>query len=66
MLYFADEFFAKENSFKYVKPRFVVVYVDDNVLVVNKPVGLLCHSDEDGNGDTLVDMVRSYLYDTGE
>ena len=66
MLYFADDFFAKENSFKYVKPRFDVVYEDDNILVVNKPVGLLCHSDEDGNGDTLVDMVRSYLYDTGE
>ena len=66
MLYFADEFFAKENSFKYVKPRFDVVYEDDNILVVNKPVGLLCHSDENGEGDTLVDMVKSYLYDMGE
>lgn len=66
MLYFADDFFAKENNFKYVKPRFDVVYEDDNILVVNKPVGLLCHNDENGNGDTLVDMVRSYLYDTGE
>ena len=65
-LYFADEFFEADKSFKYVKPAFGVAYEDENILVVDKPVGVLCHSDENGDGDTLVDMVKSYLLDNGE
>ena len=65
-LYFADEFFESDKSFKYVKPAFEVAYEDENILVVDKPVGVLCHSDENGDGDTLIDMVKSYLSDKGE
>lgn len=65
-LYFADEFFGADKSFKYVKPTFDVVYEDENILVVNKPVGVLSHSDDNGQGKTLVDMVKSYLWDNGE
>ncbi len=64
-LYFSDEFFVKDISFKYVKPVFDVAYEDENVLVVNKPVGVLSHADEDGKGEVLVDMVKSYLFDGG-
>ncbi len=66
MLYFADEFFGKSTTFRYTKPRFEVVYEDENIIVMNKPVGLLCHSDEHGKGETLVDMLKSYLFDKGE
>lgn len=65
-LYFADEFFRHDTGFKYVEPEFEVEYEDENILVVNKPVGLLSHSDEHGEGVSLVDMVKSYLYDKGE
>lgn len=65
-LYFADEFFETDKSFKYVKPAFKVAYEDENILVIDKPVGVLCHSDENGRGETLVDMVKSYLSDSGE
>lgn len=65
-LYFADEFFGAERNFKYVKPRFDVVYEDSNLLIVDKPVGVLSHADENGNGETLIDMIKSYLYDKGE
>lgn len=65
-LYFNDEFFVRDAHFKYVKPKFTVEYEDENILVINKPVGLLSHSDENGNGVSLVDMVKSYLYDKGE
>ena len=65
-LYFSDEFFETEKSFRYVKPIFGVVYEDENILVTDKPVGVLSHADEKGNGDTLIDMVKSYLYDKGE
>lgn len=66
MLYFADEFFIKEKRFNYVNPQFDVVYEDGNIIIINKPVGLLCHSDENGKGETLIDMLKSYLYDKGE
>ncbi len=65
-LYFADEFFETDKSFKYVKPTFKVAYEDENILVVDKPVGVLSHADDNGSGDTLIDMVKSYLYDKGE
>lgn len=64
-LYMKDEFF-KTEEFKYVKPRLSVVYEDSNIMVINKPVGMLCHADENGQGETLIDMVISYLYDTGK
>ncbi len=64
-LYMKDEFY-KDTNFKYVKPDLDIIYEDSNVMVINKPVGMLCHNDENGQGETLIDMVISYLYDTGE
>lgn len=65
-LYFNDEFFERENRFVYVKPELDIVYEDDNILVINKAVGVLVHSDAGGKSKTLVDMVQSYLYEKGE
>lgn len=42
---------------------FEVVYEDDNILLVNKPAGLLSHPDEADQKDTLVDQIIYYLYD---
>lgn len=65
VLYMKDEFY-KDGAFKYVKPNLDIVYEDSNIMVINKPVGVLCHNDENGKGNTLIDMIISYLYDTGE
>ena len=65
-LYFSDEFFERENSFVYVKPELDIVYEDENILVINKAVGVLVHPDAGGRSKTLVDMVQSYLYENGE
>lgn len=65
VLYMKDEFY-KDGDFKYVKPNLDIVYEDSNIMVINKPVGVLCHNDENGKGETLIDMIISYLYDTGE
>ena len=65
-LYFKDEFFETERNFKYTKYKLDVVYEDDNILVVNKAVGVLSHADENGSDATLIDMIKSYLYDKGE
>lgn len=65
-LYFSDEFFESEKRFEYVKPIFGVAYEDENILIADKPVGVLSHADENGGRETLVDMIKSYLYDKGE
>ncbi len=43
-----------------------IIYEDDNIIVINKPAGLLCHSETAGDDDTLVDRVLYYLSEKGE
>ena len=69
-LYINDEFFVtgKSSSPKPVKEYkndLNVVYEDDNIILIHKPQGLLCHSDNKKE-DNLVDMVISYLTNKGE
>ncbi len=40
---------------------FSVIYEDDNILIVNKPINLLVHDGEDKNEDTLTRQVLNYL-----
>ena len=52
-LYINDEFFDKpneENLFLTVfKPQLNIVYEDENILLVDKPVGMVVHEDESGD-----------------
>ena len=67
-LYFKDEFFEKRDTgFRYVKPELDIVYEDENILVVNKAVGVLVHAaGSSTDAATLVDMIKSYLAENGE
>lgn len=47
------------------KRRFSVIYEDDNLLLVNKPAGLLTHGDRTEKKNTLVNQVLDYLVETG-
>ena len=47
------------------KKQFGVVFEDENVLVVNKPFGLLTHGDESEKKNTLTNQVVSYLASAG-
>lgn len=38
-----------------------IVYEDDNLLLINKPFGLLTHPDSPGDRDTLIDRAICYL-----
>ncbi len=67
-LYINDEFFEldKKQIFKTVDYKNLeILFEDDNILLVTKPFGLLCHSDNK-NESNLIDMILSYLYDKGE
>lgn len=43
-----------------------IVYEDDDLLVLDKPAGLLTHGDRPGDQDTLIDRAWAYLDSRGE
>ena len=67
-LFIKDEFMARERDdfFKNINPAFGIVYEDENLLICDKPAGLLCHSDSDGEQNTLIEQIKSYLWKKGE
>ncbi|MBQ8603682.1 MAG: RluA family pseudouridine synthase [Oscillospiraceae bacterium] len=65
-LYINDEFFTEKAEIKKSDySSLKIIYEDENILVIIKPFGLLCHSDNK-NEPNLIDMVLSYLADKGE
>lgn len=58
--------FHKDALLRPVKANFPILYEDDNILVVDKPKGLLVHGDEGEKRITLQNMVLNYLKDKGE
>ncbi len=67
--YINDEFFEAEEK----RPEFMlapaeidVVYEDENILLCNKPAGLLVHEGDSWCADTLVARIQHYLYKKGD
>ncbi len=58
--------YTKEKTIYELNIEFDVLYEDDNILVVNKPVGLLVHEDSNESINTLANQVICYLYNNGE
>ena len=58
--------FHKEALLRPVKADFPILYEDDNILVIDKPKGLLVHGDEGEKRITLQNMVLNYLKDKRE
>ena len=68
-LYINDEFFgSKEPKYDFLSAgkSLKIVYEDENIILVDKPVGLLVHEDDSENCDTLINRILHYLYDKGE
>lgn len=69
--YISDEFFGdcreeKIDKLDKIKPSFTVIYEDKNILIVDKPLGLLCQSDDKESFNTLDNHIRAYLKSKGE
>lgn len=58
--------FHKEALLRPVKADFNIIYEDENILVIDKPKGLLVHGDEGEKRITLQNMVLNYLKEKGE
>ena len=68
-LFLPPEFLEREQSdtlFKNIRPAFGVVYEDENLLICDKPVGMLSHGDKEGEKNTLIEHVKAYLFQKGE
>ncbi len=78
-MFLAEDFFSEKITsceFASIKPNLNIVYEDENLLICDKPAGVLVHSgDGDGkiSGDgksnergTLIYHIQAYLYQKGE
>lgn len=68
-LYINDEFFEETKpkyDFLSAGKNIKIVYEDENILLVDKPAGILSHPDEDNYTDTAITRVKRYLYEKGE
>ena len=68
-MYINDEFFEP------VKPKYdflsagksiKIVYEDENIILIDKPAGILSHPGEGNYTDTAITRVKRYLYEKGE
>lgn len=68
-LYINDEFFAEDgqsDAFLFARDRLDILYEDENILLANKPAGLVVHVDNDGEVDTLINRILKYLAGSGQ
>lgn len=61
---------SKRHDFLQADPTLQVVYEDDPILLVDKPIGVLVHPDrfgrkKPGHQNTLIHQVKHYLYQSG-
>ncbi|NMA24150.1 MAG: RluA family pseudouridine synthase [Clostridiales bacterium] len=65
-MYINDDFFdvpSEENAYlRITEPRLDIIYEDENILLVNKKAGVLCHSDGLSSYNTLIANIQAYLY----
>ncbi|MDF2840291.1 MAG: pseudouridine synthase [Clostridia bacterium] len=60
-LYIADAAQPEHKHAKAPAKPIDIVYEDENILLVNKPFGLLTHPDSPGDSDTLIDRALYYI-----
>lgn len=71
-LYFPDEFFAPPEKadgygwLRTLRPRLDVIYEDENILLVNKRPGVLCHEGSGWSADTLIGHIQARAYQAGQ
>ena len=57
---------TKAYDFLNASKKLSVLYEDENILLADKPEGLLVHPDKGEYGDTLIGRITRYLYEKGE
>lgn len=68
-LFLAEEFFsdnAVDEAFMKLTPKLDIIYEDDNIMLLDKQAGIIVHSDDNEEVNTLIGHVKAYLYKKGE
>ena len=72
-LYLSDEDFEKftarslkGSGEKHAKKQFKIIYEDENILICDKPFGLLTHGDATEKKHHLANQVKDYLIENGD
>lgn len=68
-LYLKDDVLhIKEKHYDFLKASsdLDIIYEDENIILLNKKVGVLCHPDGKDYIDNLVARLKKYLYEKGE
>lgn len=69
-LYVPEEFFAAPRrdrpDLASVKPGLDILYEDENILLVNKRPGVLCHAAQGWAPDTLIARIQAHVYQAGQ
>ena len=68
-MYINDEFFVKSThryDFSGASKNIDIIYEDENIILVDKKAGLLCHPDDKEYIDNLIARIKRYLYEKGE
>lgn len=69
-IYINDEFFedgvSNAHNFLKIQPTLNIVYEDENILLIDKPSGLIAHEDDTESFNTLINHIKAYLYQKGE
>ncbi|MDR2420959.1 MAG: RluA family pseudouridine synthase [Oscillospiraceae bacterium] len=69
-MYINDEFFeppGEDGAFlRITEPALSIVYEDENLLLLDKKAGVLCHSDGGFDYSTLIARAQAYLHQKGE
>ena len=68
-IWLKDEFFVQpphRYEFTKASDHLDVVFEDENILIANKPQGLIVHPDENYELDTLIYRIQKYLHQKGE
>ena len=69
-IYIPEEFFTaapqKDDWRRVSAPELDIAYEDENILIVDKKPGVLCHAADGWSRSTLIAMIQAYLHAKGE
>ncbi len=60
------EAYQEKKTVSHSKKQFKIAFEDENIIIVEKPFGLLVHGDKTEKKNTLANQVAGYLADKGE
>lgn len=62
-MYINDEFFEEKTNIHFsYNNNLNIIYEDENIIIVNKPAGIDVHRGSEMSKDTLLDIIKAYLY----